>query len=319
MTKLLFLGLLLLLCVDNHVSFHWSTRILSFRKLSKLWERKIEATVNENEAKVRLDVYLSHLEKAHSRSFFATVTDKGVVTVNNKVRDKSYKVRSGDKVVAIIEEPKQTTIEPENIPLDIIYEDDHFIVVNKPAGMVVHPAVGSPNGTFVNALLYHLGDQARELLLSNQTTGDASISLHQLSDDDEEDEEEDDDNEHIGLDLPETPEAASSSPLFLRPGIVHRLDKGTSGLLIAGKHLSAVEKLSKLFATRKIKKVYVTMTVGHPGDTTIIDPIGRSSKNRQIMTAIKDGDGGREAITHTRTIGFDGKVSVVLVRIETGR
>jgi 23S rRNA pseudouridine1911/1915/1917 synthase len=266
--KLLFLVLLLLFSVDNNVSFHCSTRILSFAKFSKLWERKIEATVNENEAKVRLDVYLSHLEKGHSRSFFATVIDKGVVTVNNKVRDKSYKVRSGDKVTAIIEEPKETTIEPENIPLNIIYEDDHFIVVNKPAGMVVHPAVGSPNGTFVNALLYHLGDRARELLLSNQTTGDASISLHQLSDDDEEDGEDD---EHNGIDLPETPEAASASPLFLRPGIVHRLDKGTSGLLIAGKHLSAVEKLSKLFATRKIKKVYVTMAVGHPGDTTIID------------------------------------------------
>jgi 23S rRNA pseudouridine1911/1915/1917 synthase len=160
--------------------------------------------------------------------------------------------------------------------------------------MVVHPAPGSPNGTFVNALLYHLGEKATGLLNTS------SIAF---------DEDED-------IDLPETPEAATSSPVFLRPGIVHRLDKGTTGVLLAGKYPAAVEQLSKLFAARKVTKTYLAICVGHPGDTTINERIGRSLRNRQIMCVSLD---GREAITHTRVIGFDGKLSVVLIRIETGR
>jgi 23S rRNA pseudouridine1911/1915/1917 synthase len=185
------------------------------------------------------------------------------------------------------------------------YEDEHLLIVNKPAGMVVHPAPGSPNGTFVNALLYHLGDAA-ELLVD-----ETDISLASGID-------EEDNNEYLDFGLPETPEAARATPPSLRPGIVHRLDKGTTGVLIAGKTKEAVAKMCTLFAQRKVRKVYLALCVGHPGETTIVEPIGRSKKNRQIMT-IYDGPPGKSAVTHLRTVCFDGKISAVLARIETGR
>jgi 23S rRNA pseudouridine1911/1915/1917 synthase len=106
--------------------------------------------------------------------------------------------------------------------------------------------------------------------------------------------------------------------MSLRPGIVHRLDKGTSGVLLAGKHSEAVAKLSKIFALRNIKKTYLAVCVGHHGETTMVDSIGRSQKNRQLMT-VYDGPPGKPAITHVRTVLFNGKLSVALVRIETGR
>jgi 23S rRNA pseudouridine1911/1915/1917 synthase len=120
------------------------------------------------------------------------------------------------------------------------------------------------------------------------------------------------------IDLPETPEAASATPMSLRPGIVHRLDKVTSGVLIAAKSTDAVAKLSALFAQRKIRKVYLAICVGHPGETTLVEPIGRSQRNRQLMT-VYEGPPGKPAVTHVRTICFDGKISAALVRIETGR
>jgi 23S rRNA pseudouridine1911/1915/1917 synthase len=104
----------------------------------------------------------------------------------------------------------------------------------------------------------------------------------------------------------------------MTPGIVHRLDKGTSGVLIAGKNTDAVAKLSKLFFLRAVRKVYLAVCVGHPGDATIVEPIGRCQKNRQLMTCY-DGPPGKLAISHVRTLAFDGKLSVALVRIDTGR
>jgi len=150
-----------------------------------------------------------------------------------------------------------------------------------------------------------------------------------------------DDEDDLDFDLPETPDAAKATPPSLRPGIVHRLgiifikntlydaqyhqhkyilnlDKGTTGVLIAGKTKEAVAKMCALFAQRKVKKTYLAICVGHPGETTIVEPIGRSKKNRQIMT-VYDGPPGKSAITHLRTVSFDGKISAVLARIETGR
>lgn len=137
--------------------------------------------------------------------------DTGVVTVNDKPAAKSHKLSHGDRISLEIEvlEPI-TSVTPENIPLNVLYEDDHIIAVNKPEGMVVHPAPGSWNGTFVNALLYHLGPDAKRLLDISDEGGVVQ----------REDEEEE------VMDLPETPEAAKASPVSLRPGIVHRLDKG---------------------------------------------------------------------------------------------
>ena len=178
--------------------------------------------------KARLDVFLASEFKQHSRSFLSDLCEKGRVTVNGKQQNKNFKVSKGDKVVVDVDVKKDTsTVTPEHIPLDILYEDDHIIAVNKPNGMVVHPAVGSPNGTFVNALLYHLGDKAQSLL---DAVG-AGVAL--VDEDDEDDgnsdiegESSDSDGAEAALvDLPETPEAAQASPQRLRPGIVHRLDK----------------------------------------------------------------------------------------------
>ena len=239
-----------------------------------------------------------------------------------------------------IDESAVSNVVPENIPLDVLYEDEHIIAVNKPHGMVVHPAPGSPNNTFVNALLYHLGPNAATILV-NAANQQASSGYSLQSEEEEgeegeevvveEEEEEEEEEDGIrqmgigkgkgkgeGIDLPETPEAAKASPPSLRPGIVHRLDKGTSGVLLAGKHPEAVAKLSELFAKRKIRKIYLAVSVGHPGETTIVEPIGRSVKNRQLMT-VYDGPPGKPAITHVRTLAFDGKLSAALVRIETGR
>ncbi|KAJ1427467.1 pseudouridine synthase [Ochromonadaceae sp. CCMP2298] len=260
-----------------------------------------ELLVPSDAKKCRLDVFLSDTLQQHTRSFVANLCDEGLVIVNDKKQSKSYKVSKGDIISFSVEDREITSVEPEDIPLDIIYEDEQMIAVNKPVGMVVHPAVGSPNGTFVNALLYHLGEERATKLFEEgvDKTGSAM-------DDDE------------GVDLPETPEAATATPVFLRPGIVHRLDKGTSGVLLAGKTSEAVSKISKLFAMREVRKVYLAVCVGHPGETTILSPIGRSVKNRQLMCTY-EGAPGKPAVTHIRTLCFDGKLSVCLVRIETGR
>ena len=263
-----------------------------------------ETTVPNGIEKQRLDIYLANALPEHSRSYLSDLCEKGSVLVNDKPQSKKYKVSSGDYIKIEIENIETSSVEPENIPLDILYEDEHIIAINKPPGMVVHPAPGSPNNTFVNALLFHVGTDAAKQLIDG-------LSRNNIY-------EPEDDDTDLDLDLPETPEAAKATPISLRPGIVHRLDKGTSGVLIAGKHPDAVAKLSALFAQRKISKIYLAVCIGHPGDTTIVEPIGRSTKNRQLMT-VYDGPPGKPAITHIRTLAFDGKISGALVRIETGR
>ena len=264
--------------------------------------------------KLRIDVYLSTIVKGRSRSFLGELCEKGLVTVNGKQVSKSYKVCNGDVLSFEIEEKAISKLVPENIPLNVLFEDDDIIAVNKPQGMVVHPAPGSPNGTFVNALLYHLGPAAADRLLEGANRAGVK----------EEDEEDDyGENEFLrdslSLDLPETPEAAVATHTSLRPGVVHRLDKGTSGVLLAGKRSETVAMLSALFAARKVSKVYLAICVGHPGDATITGAIGRSQKNRQMMTVYPGPPLGKPAVSHVKTLAFDGKLSVALVRIETGR
>lgn len=304
------------------------TSIPSVSSFSRLYSQKYESVVDiikdvtttgttNKHKKERLDSYLVTLLPQYSRSYLSDLCEKGLVFVNDKAQTKSFKVTNGDKISVDIEDKVAVSkVEPEYIPLDILYEDEHIIAINKPSGMVVHPAPGSPNGTFVNALLYHLGPDATKLQHDTDrgTDGDADAT-HTITDINSIGDEDIDD---IDLDLPETPEAAKASPVSLRPGIVHRLDKGTSGVLLAGKHIEAVAKLSALFAKRNIKKVYTAISIGHPGDTTIVEPIGRSFKNRQLMTVF-EGPPGKSAITHVKTVAFDGKLGVVLVRIETGR
>ena len=183
-----------------------------------------ETTVSfESGKKQRLDQFLSSIYSEHTRSYISGLCDDGLVLVNNKSQSKSFKVSTGDKITFTVIRKASTKLTAENIPLNVIYEDDHLLCINKPSGMVVHPAVGSPNGTFVNALLFHLGSSKAEALLQ------AAVPLDTISD--EEGFREGDSRDD--LDLPETPEAAQATPASIRPGIVHRLDKGTTGVLIA--------------------------------------------------------------------------------------
>jgi 23S rRNA pseudouridine1911/1915/1917 synthase len=284
--------------------------ILSKRKINNSIIKYNEFIVSEDYANKRLDTYLSEVNIKYSRSFYSSLCEKGYVTVNQKPRSKAHKVAKGDVINFIYESQViNQTIAPENIPLEIIYEDEHLICINKPCGMVVHPAPGSPNGTFVNALLHYLGsDAAFNLIQSQSTSSSSSSSSSSMFLEGELDSE----------DLPETPEAAAASPRHFRPGVVHRLDKGTSGVLIAGKHPEAVAKLSKLFATRQIEKIYLAVCIGHPGEASIVESIGKSATNRQMM-AVYDGPPGKLAVTHVKTLAFDGKMSACLIRIETGR
>jgi 23S rRNA pseudouridine1911/1915/1917 synthase len=217
---------------------------------------------------------------------------------------KSFKVEGGMTLRITMPETKiPDEITPQNIPLKIVYEDEHMIVINKDAGMVVHPAAGNWDGTVVNALAYYLAN-------------DSPCGMGDLVGDD-----------------------ADDPLLKLRPGIVHRLDKGTTGILIVSKTKEALTKLSAAFAERKVKKTYVAITVGNPGKRAVIDkPIGRHPIHRQRMRVVPDphrrnsrgvapkdkpqsspSQSGRRALSFVETLQFNGKLSLAQVRIETGR
>lgn len=263
----------------------------------KLQEQRYHVVVPSESKSTRLDIFLTSALPDFTRTFVAKQCEKGGVLVNKRVQSKHYKVSAGDNITIEVASPEISDVVPEDIKLDILFEDDFILSANKPVGMVVHPAVGSPNGTFANALLYHLGDNATQLLVQPDSGTDDDSTKTQTSLSSE------------GMDEPQS---------HLRPGIVHRLDKGTSGVLLAGKTAQAVASLSKLFAARQVRKVYVAVCLGHPGETTIARPIGRSAKYRQQMCTYS-GPPGKPAITHVRTICFDGRLSVCLLRIETGR
>ena len=232
-----------------------------------------ELIVNEEE-KERLDIYISNKIPDLSRMAVKRLLEEGKITVNGNIVKASSKVSINDKISIEIDEPKETKIEAQNIPIDVIYEDDDIIVVNKPKGLVVHPANGNPDGTLVNAIM--------------------AICKDSLS--------------GIGGEL--------------RPGIVHRLDKDTSGLLIVAKNDKAHINMSEQIKNREVKKTYIALVRGNiPEDSaTISMPIGRSSKDRKKMAVRKD---GKEAITHFKVIGRyttnKGNYSLLEIKIDTGR
>lgn len=225
-------------------------------------------TILHEESGERIDKILAQrFTQLKSRTYFQMLIEEGKVLLNGSPIKKREKPKSGDEIsVHFILEP-EIGLEPEDIPLEIIFEDDHLIVVNKPAGMVVHPAAGNWTGTFVNALLYHCQQ------------------------------------------LPDT------SPL--RPGIVHRLDKDTTGLLIAAKTSQAHSRLISLFSSRKIVKEYLAVCVGVPKNETIVAPIGRHPVHRKKMAIVNEG--GKEAISTVNPWITNGKLSAVHIEIATGR
>ena len=218
----------------------------------------------------RLDKVLT-AELGISRSTVQGWLKSDLVKVNGEFVKSNYKAQNGDLVTILKKEEEVVTIQPENIPLDIVYEDDDLIVVNKPSGMVVHPSKGHYSGTLVNALLYH----------SNS-----------LSD--------------------------STSEEIYRPGLVHRIDKDTSGLLVIAKNNDVHQKLAQQIAENKMNREYIAIVDGHfAHETGVIDaPLSRHQTNRLKRVVEK---GGKHAVTHFEVLDSFADYSLVSCRLETGR
>jgi len=216
----------------------------------------------------RIDTFLREFYKTNSRTYFQRLIEEGLVLVNGKPIKKSYKPEVNDEIEVQLALTPELDLIPQDIPLDIIYEDQDMLAINKPAGMIVHPGHGNTSGTFANALLFYC----------------------------------------------KTLETDGS----LRPGIVHRLDKDTSGVLLAAKSLQMHQGLSRLFANRQIQKKYLVICVGKlPRQGTIHAPIGRHPVYRKKMAVLQEG--GKEAISHYRTISTSKNFSLAEIDIETGR
>ena len=223
----------------------------------------------ENEESKRIDAYISE-NTEYSRTAVQRLIEENKITVNGKKEKASYKVQNGDKIEIEEEPAKEIELKAQDIPVEILYEDNDIIVVNKPKGMVVHPANGNPDGTLVNAIM--------------------SICKDSLS--------------GIGGEI--------------RPGIVHRLDKNTSGAIIIAKNDKAHINLSEQLKNHEIKKTYIALVRGivKENNATINMPIGRSKKDRKKMDVDKN---GKEAITHFKVLKRYKDCTLLEINIETGR
>ncbi len=229
-----------------------------------------ELVVKDNEQNKRLDMYIAEEKKELSRTTIKRLLENGDILVNEKIQKASYKPEAGDRIQINMPEVVETKLVAQDIPVPVIYEDKDIIVVNKPKGMVVHPANGNPDGTLVNAILAMCKD---------------SLS-------------------GIGGEI--------------RPGIVHRLDKDTSGLLIIAKNDLAHMNMSKQIQDRKVIKKYIALVRGTvpENEATIDMPIARSQKDRKKMTVDKN---GKEAVTHFKVLARYDKYTLLEVKIDTGR
>ncbi len=228
---------------------------------------KIDAALES--AGERLDKFIADNSDI-SRSYAAKLCTDGLVTLNGKPLEKKYKITGGEEITIDVPEPEELSAEPEDIPLDIVYEDSDVIVVNKPQGMCVHPAPGNESGTLVNGLAYYCGNEL------------------------------------------------SAINGVIRPGIVHRIDKDTSGLIVAAKNNEAHLKLSEQLKERKAMRKYVALVNGNIKEDsgTVNKPIGRNPSDRKKMAVVR---GGREAITHFNVLERFGQYTLVECILETGR
>lgn len=233
----------------------------------------LELFATKEDEGVRIDSFLS-AKGTMTRSAAVKLIESGMVTVGEDVPRKNYKISAGDKITVVLPEPESCEAEPENIPLDVVYEDSDIIVVNKPVGMVVHPAAGNPSGTLVNALLYHC---------------DGSLS-------------------GIGG--------------VIRPGIVHRIDKDTAGLLVSAKNDEAHLFLASEIKEHKVSRIYYAIVLGNfkEDSGTVNAPIGRHPTDRKRMAVVRDmGRTAREAVTHFSVVERFGRFTLVRCELETGR
>ena len=229
-----------------------------------------EYIVSQEEKGKRLDAYIPSVDTDITRTSAQRLIEDGNILVNGKNAKVSYKIQENDKISVEIPKPKQIELKAQDIPIEIVYEDSDIIVVNKPKGMVVHPANGNPDGTLVNAIM--------------------AICKDSLS--------------GIGGEI--------------RPGIVHRIDKDTSGLLIVAKNDNAHVKMSEQIKNHEVKKTYIALVRGifKENEATIDMPIGRSTSDRKKMAVNKN---GKNAITHIKVLKRFDKYTLLQVNIETGR
>lgn len=229
-------------------------------------EKSIISDVNNE----RLDSYISKSNLDLSRSMVQKLIKENRVFVNGKNEKESYKIKVNDNITIQIEEPKSSKLEAQDIPLNIIYEDNDIIVINKPKGMVVHPGNGNPDNTLVNAVLAHCK---------------GSLS-------------------GIGGEI--------------RPGIVHRIDKDTSGLIIVAKNDKSHINLSEQIKNHEVTKIYTALVKGNisEDEATIDMPIGRDKKDRKKMSVTRD---GKEAVSHIKVVKRYGNYTLIRVKIDTGR
>ena len=229
--------------------------------------------VTPAEAGTRLDALLA-TDPSLSRSAAARLIDEGAVTVNGRVEKPRYAVKAGDLIEIALPEPVPDEAQPEDIPLSVVYEDGDIIVIDKPKGMVVHPAPGNPSGTLVNALLYHC---------HGELSGIGGVE---------------------------------------RPGIVHRIDKDTSGLLVAAKTDAAHRALAAALEVHAVRREYRALVTGgfHDDRGTVDLPIGRHPTDRKRMAVLREGMGkSREAVTHYRVLERFSGITYLALELETGR
>ena len=230
--------------------------------------------VDPGQEPLRIDKFLLHRLSNTSRSKIQAATEAESILVNGKVIKPSYKVKPGDDISIVLSyPPRDTTIHPENIPLNIAFEDDQIVIINKLAGMVVHPGYNNFSGTLVNALVYHF----------------QNLPTHKNGE--------------------------------VRPGLVHRIDKDTSGLLVIAKTEMAMTHLAKQFFDHSIERTYTALVWGDvkADKGTITGHIGHSLKNRKVMDVFADGSHGKHAITHYQVLERFGYVTLIKCNLETGR
>ena len=232
----------------------------------------LTVTASAEDAGTRLDAFIGYNTDELSRSYAVRLIEKGLVNINGEtVTSKKRAVADGDTVVIDMPEPEVLEITAENIPIEIVYEDDDVAVINKPRGMVVHPGPGNHSGTLVNAIMYHMGD------------------------------------------------SLSSINGVIRPGIVHRIDKDTSGLLMIAKNDAAHESLASQLKEHSVTREYTALVYDNIREDklTIDEPIGRDERNR--MRNAVNGSGARNAVTHIEVLERFGKYTLIKAVLETGR
>ena len=234
-------------------------------------ESKLIIDVSDEETGERIDSFLSGKTEFTRTRIQQLIKDKNI-TVNGKATKSSYKIEENDEIAIEVPEAETTEIKPENIKIDIVYEDSDIAVINKQAGLVVHPAHGHYSGTLVNAILYHIKD-------------------------------------------------LSGINGEIRPGIVHRLDKDTSGLIVIAKNDKVHTTLTEMFQEKKIRKTYLAILKGKLNkiEGRVVTQIGRDKNDRKKMTVIDDITKGKNAITNYKVVSQNNLFTLVKVNIETGR